>query len=388
MARRNQKFGVRDEDQFHNRVNLGQITGVREDDGLITVRLTTGAIHKMPIPLMGFSMPILDSAGQVLRSGARASWMRYMPQVGDYVKVAFGPDHRPEAIATATWGDLPSERGPLGQLGGYAQYSRARDRSEPGLETFYRLRQGEWDMRSSGNAYVRGGRFGTLTLAGGNQQILLRKEQEELNARVGLLKVESSGTCYRLGDVKRQLPGDFEERTVAGSAKELDELVASQEAPAPAPPLEFYQRRAGDLRDALGVVEVGVAAPLRFQERVLDGLAQAGQPVPYVREVDASGNVTESLGATATRQTLTGSPITEFSREGYLSLNYQAATSITLDSARVALGSGGAAQPLVRGTDLNTYLTTRLSVPTALGPSGPATVGLVAGELSTTVFTD
>lgn len=382
------RWGLQDETQYHNRINVGQIVGVRTDDGIITVRLTTGALHKMPIPVYGFSMPINNQDNQELRTGASASWIRYMPQVGDFVKVGFGPDNRPEVIAYATWGDLPSERGPPGQLGGYAQFSRARDRGVAGLETFFTLNPGEWDLRSSGNAYIRGGQFGTLFLAGGGVTLSMQKEQEEMNARAGLTKVDSTGAEIRFGDVKRQTGTDFEEVVVPGSGKEWLLQLSQQTAPEPVIPNQFYTAQAGDIRDSQGVIEVSSTGnPLRLREQVFDGLPQAGQPVPYVRTVDAIGNIEEVLGATATSHVITGSSIASFSRTGYLDLTYGASSSISLQAPLVNLGSN-ATEPVVRGNLLNTYLTTILSVPTALGPSGPATIGLVAGELSTVTFTE
>ena len=382
------RWGLQDETQYHNRINVGQIVGVRPDDGIIQVRLTTGALHKMPIPVYGFSMPINDQDNQQLRAGTRASWVRYMPQVGDFVKVGFGPDNRPEVIAAATWGDLPSERGPPGQLGGYAQYSRARDRGVPGMETFYTLFPGEWDLRSSGNAYIRGGQFGTLFLAGGGVTLSLQKEQEELNARAGLTKVDSTGAELRFGDVKRQTGTDFQETVVPGSGKEWLLQLSQQLAPAPALPNQFFTENAGDIRDSQGVIELSSAGnPLRLREQVFDGLPQTGQPIPYVRTVDSLGNVEEVLGSTATSHVITGSTIASFSRSGYLTLTYGAEQSISLQAPLINLGAN-ASEPVVRGNALNTYLTTTLSVSTALGPSGPAIVGLVGGELSTVTFTE
>lgn len=382
------RWGLQDERQYHNRVYVGQITGVREDDGIITVRLTSGAIHKMPIPVYGFSPAVLDGDGNTLRPGTQASWIRYMPQAGDYVKVAFGPDNRPEAIAAATWGDLPSERGPQGQLGGYAQISRARDRGVAGLETFYRLREGEWDMRSKGNAYIFGGRFGTLLLAGGGVQMRLQKEQEELNIRAGLTTLDSTGASFKLGDVKRQLPAQFQPTTVPGSAKELDLVVSQQASPSPTPPNAFYRLQAGDIRDGAGVIETGVSAPLRLRETVLDGLAQTGQPVPLVREVDAAGNITEVQAEGATVNSVTGSSVAEYSRTNYLSMTFEAATSVTLSSARVNLGSANAAQQVPRGNDLVAQIQA-LTVSTSLGPSGtPINAAAFPGTLSAVTFTD
>lgn len=343
----NYRWGIQDEKQFHNRTNIGQITGIREDDGLMTVRLTTGAIHRMPIPVLGFSPPVVGLDNQTIRGGARSSWMRYMPQVGDFVKVAFGPDNRPEALGAATWGDLPSERGPQGQLGGYAQVSRARDRGEPGLATFYRLRQGEWDMRSSGNAYIRGGQFGTLYLAGGSQQLLLKKEQEEVDGRMGLLRLDSTGAQLRFGDVKRQAPGDFEEKVVSGTAKEWDLNLQVQSEPAPVPPTPYARIRYADIRDETG-------APidnLRLREELFEG---GGFPLPnsspvYTRDVDNAGNVSED-GDGARNVTVGGSH------------RVTSGGPHTVTAPQVRLGSSGASQAYVLGNaqlaELQGYLQT------------------------------
>lgn len=369
--------------RFHSRIDIGQIIDVREDEGLMTVRLVTGAIHKMPIPVIGLSPPVVqrddDGTTRFIRQGAQSSWMRYMPQVGDFVKVGYGHDNRPEAVANATWGDIPNERGPAGQLGGYARVSAARDRGEPGLETFYTLQQGEWDMRSSGQAYIRGGRYGTLTLAGGAAQVLLKKEQDEIDVRTDLWRQSSRGSELRLGRVKRVPPSGFQEEVVQGAGTEFGVRVAEQSAPAPAPPQEYYTFRAGDLRNAVGLEEFSSAGhAIRVQERVTDA---------WLREVDTRGNVYETLGSGASRQDLRGGDITEFSRTGYLSLTYQASQEVVLDSARIALGSSSASEPMVLGNQLLNYLYSSLSVLTPLGPSGPVVPGSIPPNvLSSKVF--
>jgi hypothetical protein len=351
------RWGIQDEEQYHNRTNVGQISGIREDDGIMTVRLTTGAIHKMPIPVLGFSPPIVGLDNQTLRSGARSSWMRYMPQVGDFVKVAFGPDNRPEAVGAATWGDLPSERGPQGQLGGYAQVSRARDRGEAGLSTFYRLAQGEWDMRSSGNAYIRGGQFGTLYLAGGSQQLLLKKEQEEVDGRMGLLRLDSTGAKLRFGDVKRQASGDFEEKVVSGSAKEWDLDLQQQTAPAPVPPTPYARVRYADIRDDSGAV----INNLRLREELFEG---GGFPLPnttpvYTRDIDNGGNVSEN--GDGTRDVTSGG-------------------THTVTAPEIKLGSSGASEAYVLGNaqlaELQGYLQTVSAQMTAMASAFSALAGV------------
>lgn len=360
----------RDEQQYHNRTYIGQIIGVREDDGLMTVRLTSGATHKMVIPITGMSGPVNDADGNLLRSGARASWMRYMPQDHDYVKVAFGPDNRPEAVGYATWGDLESERGPLGNLGGYAFMTEMRKRNVPGMETFIKLRQGEWDMRSSGNAYIYGTRFGTLTLAGGGVQLNLQKEQSELNGRSGLYRFESLGSFIHFGDVKRQGLTDFQPVKVGGSGKEFDLQISEQTTAATQD--DYYRVRMGDLWDDTGDSQLvsDAGSNLRFREEVFDGGIQfPGSDPAYVREVDADGNVFEKLGSSATQQTLTGASVTEFSREGYLSLRYEASSSIDLVAPSINLGSA-ALEPAIKGQTL----VAALQALTVLTPVGPSSV--------------
>lgn len=63
------------------------------------------------------------------------------------------------------------------------------------------------------------------------------------------------------------------------------------------------------------------------------------------------------------------------------------AMGIELQAGSILIGPAGMADAsAVRGEDLNTYLTTKLSVPTAFGPSGPAVLPLTPGiELSTVV---
>lgn len=381
------------EGQFQNRIFIGQIQGVRPADGIMQVRLTSGQLLKMPIPVYGFSMPIGQAQGEGLqRQSTRASWLRYMPQVGDYVKVGFGPDHRPEAIAAATWGELENERGPIGHLGGYAGVARQRDEGDAGLQQFTDLQEGEWDMRSSGAAYIKGGQFGTLTLSGGLETIQLRKEQGETDARMQLLRLSSVGSQLRFGDVKRTVTDPVLETVVnnPAGAKEFYVEVSKQVAPAPAPANQFYKLQAGDVWsfDAVPIQEVGTAAPLRLREEIFDGLPQTGQPVPYVREVDAAGNITETQGTLAVSHTITGSPIAEFSQTGYLNATLGASASVTIESARVALGSAGASQPVPKGQELVTQIQA-ITVPTPLGPSGvPINSGAFPATLSTVTFTD
>lgn len=358
----------RNETQYHNRVLIGQIINVRTNEGLITVRVTTGATYKMVIPLLGLSGPVVDANGDTVRTAARASWMRYMPQVHDIVKVGFGPDNRPEVVGYGTWGDLESEPGPRGNLGGYANLSTLRDANPSvGMDTFIDLKPGEWDMRSSGNAYIYGSRFGALILAGGGVTLQLLKDQSELDSRAGLYKLESVGSVLRFGDTKRQSPTGFQETIPTGAAKEFDLKISKTVAPAI--DNNYFRMRAGDIWDDTGTTTLisDAGSNIRFREEVF-----AGTPLTttsYLREVDSAGNVYETLGSTATQQILTGAPLTEFSRENYLSLNYSASSEINLVAPSINLGDSGL-EPAVKGLALFQWLSA-MTVNTAVGPSTP-----------------
>ena len=186
------RVGLQDETQNHNRTLIGQITSVDNRQGLITVRTVNGQQFEMPIPLLGFSPQTqLDADGNPV-GGFRSSWIRYMPQNFDFVKVAFGPDRRPECVGMACWGDLENSPGPIGQLGGYADVVRAREEGIPGFAEFRDLRQGEWDMRSRGNAYIYGSATGVLFLAGGGAKLVLNKEDDASRLRATNQRYEST----------------------------------------------------------------------------------------------------------------------------------------------------------------------------------------------------
>lgn len=192
------RMGLQDETQNANRTLIGQITSVDNRRGLITVRTVNGQSFEMPIPLIGFSPQTqVDADGNPI-SGLRSSWIRYMPQNFDFVKVAFGPDRRPECVGMACWGDLENSPGPLGQLGGYNDVVRAREEGIPGFTEFRDLRPGEWDMRSRGNAYIFGSATGVLFLAGGGAQLVLRKEDDASRLRATLQRYESTDSYLLL----------------------------------------------------------------------------------------------------------------------------------------------------------------------------------------------
>jgi hypothetical protein len=273
------------------------------------------------------------------------------------------------------------------------------ERGEGGLREFITLQPGEWDMRSSGGAYIRGDRFGRLTLSGGAvTSFALDKNRNELTGRQDLFILGGDGVEMRLGTTKRLLPPAFSEAVAtyahgavvpgiapSGTNKELRIRVGKDLALGARQ--DLYEARAGHLVNDTGtapVLQSSTNLPLRYRARFWNDVPTVPQETLSV-EVDNLGNVRVSQSALAVAGGMdvtlgASSPLTVSANR----ITVTATSAATIAGATVNLNAGGTAdQAMVRGDALNTFLTTRLSVLTAFGPSGPAIVPLAAGvELS------
>ena len=105
---------------------------------------------------------------------------------------------------------------------------------------------------------------------------------------------------------------------------------------------------------------------------------------------DEKGAKADAKAPSLRIETPVGAKVTVGTGGDKIVLETSAGAKITLegDAATIHAPGGvtvmdGGDQPAVRGTALSDFLTTKLSVQTAFGPSGPAVVGLTAGaELS------
>jgi len=344
--------GTQVERQFNNRIYLGKIRSVDEDNGVVSVDVFgVGQHNQILIPLHAISI-----------HKTRSSWIRYMPQSGDYVKVGFGPDNHPEILTYALYGDDPTDGRTDGNPGsyaprvsGYKQIRRLKERSDAGekpggvplgLRDFIPLRQGEWDLRSSGGAYIHGSQFGVVTLSAGQNVIKVDKPNEEVSAETQLFKLDAGNeTFIRLGDIKRKLtPADTGETTVSAS---ISGIVSTREyhlkvsqvvdPTGVTPPLTVYEEKMGDIRDDDGVPTIPI--PLLVSKAAYTAGVQM-----YGFSVDNLGAVTLSAPGPVGKIYLKGGPAV-----------------LTTYAA-------------VRAETLALWLTTQLSVLTAFGPSGPAVV--------------
>lgn len=273
--------GMQNEQQAKNRVHIAQIVSVDAKNGQVLVRpISTSEEHKLAIPVGGFSL-----------RGLNSSWMRYMPQTRDFVKLEYGPDNTPEIIAYATFGaeyDAEGQRqggGAAPRQSAWATARRLADAQQNGMHLIFReLKEGEWDMRSSGGAEIYGTRNGTLTLAGGGgASIRLVKERQEELHRARLSVWSNDGAESRLGVVKRKLlPTDANESIplvpnpgailggssgVATTLRELKQSLGFPTPPLGLPLLKYWDQDVGTVTDGFG-------APALATPSLLPGVTQ------------------------------------------------------------------------------------------------------------------
>lgn len=284
-------YGLRDEVQHHNRTYIGQIQDINVRDGTIDVAInTTGQRFRMVIPITGLSV-----------NGFQSSWIRYMPQRGDFVKIGFGPDNRPQCLGMAAWGNDNNVGGAgTGRTayhqGGYARIARLAAEQQAGMDEFTELAEGEWDFRSSGGAYVKGSNTGTLLLMGGTAKIEVNKTVNEVRVRAPMYDYSDGGVQLRLGDVKRRLTlVDLNDSVVVDSTKAYELTIDSELAPGVVN--KYYECRIGDVHDTttpylttFGTFQ-GPFNPLRVHTIVKDGgISPIDEDVLEIR-VDDAGNV-------------------------------------------------------------------------------------------------
>ena len=352
--------GTNAEAAIKSRTHIAQVVDVDAPNGHIVIRLqTTNEEFKVQLPFHGLSI-----------NGFRSSWIRYMPQARDFVKVAFGPDNSPEVVGYAAMGDGDFDTGAAPRQNAYAIIRTIAEAEPNGFGLIFKqLAPGEWDMRSSGGAYVLGTQDGTLTLAGGGGAgIRLVKGRQEAHHDGGLQVGAFDGVLTRSGRVKRTLnplsPTEAEPvvpnvgafPAPPGMLSTLREhTVTVGFEPAPGVKLTYTDAASGTLTDKFGlpipavptVLAAGVqvtpslAGVLRHRSRFygIDGL------LPQVTvEVDALGGIQLEQATTAPGGlTLTTSKL-------FLHGRATACLASSLPAAGVFLGSELAHEAFVLGT--------------------------------------
>lgn len=289
--------------KFFNRIYLAQIEAVHEEKGTVDVVFLDDLLTErngLELPWSGFS-----------KNGHRSSWIRYMPQVvdtdngaaGDIVYVGFSSKGEAYILGYAT---------PRGHYAAFLDQKTKNPSAIPRGD-LTDLRQGEWDMRSSGGAYIFGAKDGSLLLAAGPQvRARLNKQKNEARLEAGLWDIASGGSFMRVGDVKRKVGAGFSESSFTTANTPVSkEYWLHIETPTPIA-IPIYDENIGAVCNGFGVARTSdlvPGVPLRVRRKVWAG---SDLIVAYSEEVDAAGNHKVDYGATTTNVEVNGGPVTAY----------------------------------------------------------------------------
>lgn len=348
-------------DLFHTRTQVGQVTTVKEAEGIVSISIEPNADESQAvIPLLGLSV-----------RGTKSSWGRYMPDRGALIKCAYGPDDSIQPISYGVWGSHirtgESEEGDgvfLPEIGGYSQLRDLEQKNTPGLNTFRQLKCGEWDFRSSGNAYFHLSNQGHVLLTGGLASINLDKNRYEAIHESGLIIHGSEGTISKLGDVKRLLnPITDSSETVIDTATK--EYLLKVNVPSPVSEIKMVDVRAGDVRgDGLSAFSPSLGplvtdpvlntpstpVPLRYRAITYD---VTGQLERFKAEVDLEGHLEINHNFAPSPKGIRLSGLAGNLQTEYLKTNINSLTTTNIDAtAAVLLGDElvAPANPAVLGS--------------------------------------
>jgi len=266
---------LRDHARYFSRIVRGKLTSVDNSIGKCQVNtLEIYGTRDVTIPPLWFS-------GQ----GRKTAWGRYMPFGNEDVHVAYRNDDTAVILGydIKNSGEQPDE--------GYAFLKQLADEGKAGYAVFRELKPGEFDYKSSGDAYIHGSDQGTLYLAGGQAFIKLDKQSYRLESKAAEYHYSSESAQMRFGTVfrKENVTDQSETPTSSGLYKEY--LVdVNFPSPAGTPGIQSRAKlHMGDILDSTNTPEDGPSGnPLRFRLSLGDG---SDSTEIFSLLIDNSGNV-------------------------------------------------------------------------------------------------
>jgi len=329
---------LRDGVQYLSRPGRGQIDTVNPINGKIVVNTNDPFdVREVTVPVLWFSA-----------RGTKSAWGRYMPmgsekttvngkeviKGGELVHLLYRND------GTAVFGGYDATATPDGEPG-WTDLEAARKNKVPGFANFKQLKRGEFDFKSSGNAYIFGSNAGTLLLAGGQSFIKLDGQSYRSEAKSSEFHQTSDACETRFGTIFRKLkPTDFAEGVVQSGGKEF--LVNLNDAnPATGAPLTGQPKAKLHFGDIINNTTL-VAENGEFGSK-LRGLISLGDSVSATEifrfEVDQLGNVAWTQGNTGT---------SGFKMRAQ-KFDMEATTDARFNGKKIIIGKTSADEPLVCG---------------------------------------
>lgn len=249
---------LRDHVRYFSRIVRGKLTSLQPDIGKCQVNtLEIFGTRDVTVPVLWFS-----------GRGGNSAWGRYMPFGNEDVHIGYRNDDT--AVVLGYNANNPGEQNDEG----YAFLRQLQKDGAAGYAVFRELKPGEFDFKSSGDAYIHGSNQGTLYLSGGQAFIKLDKQAYRLESKASEYHYNSETAEIRFGTAfRKNLPTDQAETPVSsGSYKEF--LVdVNFPLPSGTPSLQSRAKlHMGDILDSTNAVEDSpFGNPLRFRLSLGDG---------------------------------------------------------------------------------------------------------------------
>jgi len=277
-------FGLRDSSYF-NRLVHGQLKTPDTANGKAQVdfREICGT-RQVTVPTLWFSA-----------DGRTSAWGRYMPMGGELVHLGQRNDGTPVILsydATATKDGSP----------GWSEITEAqKDGKTPGFQNWRELKRGEFDFKSSGDAYIHGSNAGVLSLYGGQAFIKCEKNAYRISSKAATYRSISNTCEMRYGNVYRKLtPVDADEVAVPPGGTLQEFLVdINQMLPGgiAAPQSKAKLHFGNILMPISNIPELSTKTGAPLRGRITIGDVANALPV-FTLEIDQIGNVVWNQGPT------------------------------------------------------------------------------------------
>lgn len=243
--------GLRDHARYHSRIVRGQLQSVVPENGTAQVAtLEIIGVREITIPPLWFSA-----------SGRKSAWGRFMPLGNEHVHVGYRNDDTPVVLG------YDMKKSGLGE--GYDDLRKLNESRTVGYASFRKLKLGEFDFKSSGDAYIHGSNQGTLYLSGGQAFIRLDKQSYKIDSKASTYSQLAETSNIKFGTVFRKLlPTDVTESPVSmGIFKEflvdVNLAVAGVASPRSKAKLHF-----GDIVDLTNALELSIETGVPVRGRI------------------------------------------------------------------------------------------------------------------------
>jgi len=336
---------------YLDRLVRGQIADISEDIGRLSINIidSSPGYEQVTVPTLWFSANAKnDVDGNPIVGSLKTAWGRYMPLGSEIVDIAYRNDCTAAIVGYNATADENRSTG-------WSVLKKLQENNVSGYSSFKQLKRGEFDFKSSGDAYIYGSAGGTLLLAGGVATIKLDKQSYRITTTSSEIhNITGGGTTeLRLGTVFRLTPPNIVEspQSVVPLAPpylefmvDVNNPIAGYKSPQSRAKLHF-----GDiLLPIVNTPEFSLKTGLPLRGKISIGDAADALEV-FGLQIDNTGNVIWLQSQTGI---LAGLDMTMFQWKALTTTNidFTAGAKFSITSPMILLGGVTAIHPLILST--------------------------------------